>query len=140
MYEWSCGELEESPLAPRIHFCERCHGLFIVTPEEVAELQRRYRQHRERTPLPIDPLFNNDPLRERERKPPPRSRPLDRDRAARPPQRDHLVASRSRILITEGRFAGRTGVIAVIGEDDAIVRFDDDGRHVRMPLSALWRL
>lgn len=140
MYEWSCGELEESPLAPRIHFCERCHGLFIVTPEEVAELQRRFRQYRERTPLPIDPLLNIDPARERERKPPERARPLDRDRAAGPPQRDDQVASRSRILITEGRFAGRTGIIAVIGEGEAIVRFDDDGRYVRMALSALWRL
>ena len=43
IYEWSCGEIEELVVGPKLYFCERCMNLFILWPDEVYAIQRRLR-------------------------------------------------------------------------------------------------
>lgn len=43
VYEWCCGEIKEQVICPKIYFCTECRGMFVMTPEEVAEVQERLR-------------------------------------------------------------------------------------------------
>lgn len=41
VHEWTRGEIEEFITAPKVYFCAECHELFVVSIEELEELQSK---------------------------------------------------------------------------------------------------
>lgn len=43
VYEWCAGEIEECVTAPKIYFCAECRGMFVLSIEEIEDLQTKFR-------------------------------------------------------------------------------------------------
>ena len=41
IYEWTVGEIEEVVYCPKTYICSSCYGMFILSPEEIVEIQAR---------------------------------------------------------------------------------------------------
>lgn len=159
VYEWTCGELEEQVTAPRIYFCQACRGMFVLAPDEVEALQRRFRPvlaevDQEDLLGEIEGLDAGDDLADACDD---ALEGLDADGPlldlAQGPADDAPVhpgaapgavpagppGLRERVAVTAGPHAGAVGAVAVIDGDEATLRLEGTNACVRVPLRDLRR-
>jgi hypothetical protein len=146
IYEWTCGELEEHVTAPKVYFCQECRGLFVLSSEEIEDLQARFRPAlEEASNEPVDLGEIEPPLRDSSdgdvafpslgsssTPDAPRARdsregqqqqwsPRDSASEAAPVEAAPL-APRERVDIIAGPHEGLCGEVAVIAGDLVVVR------------------
>lgn len=155
VYEWTCGELEEQVTAPRIYFCQACRGMFVLAPDEVEALQRRFRPvlaevDQEDLLGEIEGLDASDDLADACDD---ALEGLDADEPlldlAQGPGDDGLVHAeavpagppglRERVAVTAGPHAGAVGAVVVVDGDEATLRLEGTNACVRVALRDLRR-
>jgi hypothetical protein len=145
IYEWTCGELEEHVTAPKVYFCQECRGLFVLSSEEIEELQERFRPAlEEASNEPVDlgeiephdgsmrdssdgdvPTFpsTGGPVPDGPRAQAAQWSARDSTSEAAPAPVDAgPLAPRERVVIVAGPHAGVAGEIAVIAGELVVIR------------------